>query len=1118
MTLRKKTLLLLAISLAVLLLVLYAASTRILLNGFKQTENEGTRRVVQGVNSLFAESALQMKGFWADWSEWDESYEFVSDGNAEFREDNLNDDSLNTVKIDFIAFVRRDGKLVFGTAFDQKLKQKIPVPDALKSRLKLGDVLLRHSSSKSSFAGIFMLPRGPMLIISRPIIPTDGKGPIRGTLLVGRYLDAGNIERVSQVSSLKVTLLPFNQAQFPPDASIARSALNEISQPKPTSRLDVAAMSDDSIFVRPLNLDTVVGYAIMRDVYGVPAVMLRVSTQREFYLQGLYTLRLFFLFLGITCVVFSVLTLLMMEKLVLARLMTLSGGVSSIRASRDLAARVREQGEDELSQLAGNINGMLGALQTSSDKQRESEEMYREMSQIARSASDVLFVFTPRGDAMFEYSKIEYSNKVGTPEVGTMVHSVETVMPDSTFQWHGDVDALLGYGPGEFEHSFDAWMASIHPDDCQRVRVAYRASCLNGDFNEEYRVRCKNGSYLYWLTRGKPLLGEDGRVQKFIGACTDISERKSGEEALRSSEERLSRIIETNADAIIITDENGRVTAANAAAETIFGLSRTHITQRAHDDAAWKITDIHGAPFPADRLPFARVQSQSHAVYDIEYSIERPDGQRVVISTNAAPLLDAEGRVGGMVASVSDVTHRKKLEERLAHQAFHDALTGLPNRKLFLDRLEAALARAKRDDTSVAVLFLDLDNFKFINDSFGHAVGDQLLQAVAARLLDCLRITDSSARLSQDTAARFGGDEFTLLLSGLSGVSRAVQIAERVLKAMEQPFLLNLQEVTITPSIGISFSLHGEGVADEILRNADTAMYDAKNRGRARYELFQASMSEATLRHLELQNDLRRAIERNELTLWYQPQVDISSGQTIGVESLARWQHPKHGLVPPLEFIPLAEESGQIAMLGHWVLREACLQACRWQQHFPHRAPLEVSVNLSVKQLRNTDLVGAVQSVLDETGLDPHLLVLEITESVIMSEAEEALTLLHSLKQLGVRLAIDDFGTGYSSLAYLQSFPIDILKIDRRFVSGLGQNSSNTNGDTASGEVVIVSAMINLAHALGLATVAEGVETPEELQQLKQLGSEMAQGYLFSKPLPAPEITAFLHREAPSIK
>ena len=425
---------------------------------------------------------------------------------------------------------------------------------------------------------------------------------------------------------------------------------------------------------------------------------------------------------------------------------------------------------------------------------------------------------------------------------------------------------------------------------------------------------------------------------------------------------------------------------------------------------------------------------------------------------------------------------RSASERKLAHQAHHDSLTELPNRRLFLQRLASEMA-ANRPDAPVAVLFIDLDLFKVINDSLGHIVGDAMLVAAGKRIRESVS--------PQDVVARLGGDEFTVLLTGLDDSARARAIADRIRAAFDLPFTVGVHEVFTSVSIGIAFPQPGES-AQDVLRHADIAMYQAKARGRARAEVFDPAMDLAARARQQLEHDLRRAVPRGELRVYYQPEVEIETGRLVGMEALVRWEHPARGLIAPAEFLLVAEETGLIVPIGRWVMREACRQAREWQTQFRQESALMVSVNLSGKHLQQATLIEEVKEVLEQTGLDPRHLIVEITETVAMAGAETTIEILSQLKALGVLLAIDDFGTGFSSLAYLKRFPVDMLKIDKSFVDGI----ANRGRDRA-----IVEAIIALGHALDLRVIAEGVEHPEQLQQLKSLGSELGQGYFFSQPL-----------------
>ena len=435
----------------------------------------------------------------------------------------------------------------------------------------------------------------------------------------------------------------------------------------------------------------------------------------------------------------------------------------------------------------------------------------------------------------------------------------------------------------------------------------------------------------------------------------------------------------------------------------------------------------------------------------------------------------------------------KALAERLVHQAHHDPLTGLANRVLFRDRVDRAVLRAARGER-VAVLFLDLDHFKAVNDSLGHAEGDRLLESVARRLLQATR--------GCDTVARLGGDEFAILLEGMAREMDAPVVIERLKAALRRPVTLQGREVIVGASIGVAYVEAGQGV-DDVLRNADLAMYHAKAAGRGGHEVFEPRMHEAALERLELEADMRRALEHGQFRILYQPIVDVESGHLTGVEALMRWEHPTRGTLAPLTFIPIAEETGLIVPIGRWALTEGCRQGRAWQLCAPEGRVPTLSVNISGRQLLEPSFVGDVAAALAESGFTPSLLTLEITESVLMQDTEATLVTLHELKALGVCLAIDDFGTGYSSLSYLQRFPVDTLKIDKAFIDDVARGGSNA---------VLARTIVTLADLLKLSTVAEGVEHPDQLAHLLSLGCSSAQGYLFAHPLAASEIDALLRQ------
>ena len=1053
MTLRIKTLLIISGVLAALLLVVYCALRPLVMHEFARVERtEATTQMKnarRAIEQLGDKQAVSLRS----WSTSDSLYNWMIAPDRAQAERMFNPAALGASGLDMVAILDKHKRLMWASAYKTNpgsSSERTPLPSELRQYFPS---IPSSSFEEKPFNGFIEVQgeaennsdaRELVWVASLPIESGASDASSLGTLVLGKKVDlASELAGLGQLSTVKLR--------------------GELSAQERATLENAVSQKDDGA--------TVNGW--INDVSNRPIALLEFTADNTASTRGEIALNAFGLVL-VGCGLFSLMAAMVpLEKLVLSPLAGLNGFIDDVRGSGDLSRRIGVQGDDEISHLSTNINATFATLQIFTNRLRHSENLFREMAQTGLGSGDAFFVLSQNSDEL---------------------------------EWHGDIDSLLGYEPGGLPRTWSAWLEHIFLNDKGRVGSACsRAFVRREVITVEFRVIRCDGSKRHWLLRGKALLpkseGENierpaGESLKMVGVCIDISERKAAEEELRSSRERLERIVETAADAIVIADANGQITDVNRAAEDVFGLTREEMRERTFDDPLWKVRSLDGSPFPPDESPFARVKLLGTPIYKVQYGVEDANARRLTLSVNAAPLVDSRGHFSGMVALVSDVTEQHAMEVLYKRHAHQDFLTGLVNRARLKDRLQHALSQRGREENAVAVLFVDLDNFKYINDSLGHQAGDEMLVLIARRLESSLR--------AGDTAARFGGDEFVILLEQMEGPHYAITVAERLLEALREPFPIEGREVFTTPSIGIAFSHAGHNNPNELLRQADAALYEAKRRGKARYEIYQSHLGEGARKRLQIENDLRRALQKHEFSLRFQPKWDLMRNQLAGFEALVRWEHPERGVVPPGDFIPIAEETGLIAPLGMFVLREACYQAQKWSMS--HGLPLTMAVNVSPHQLRlgrhvdgqnMKSIVDSVSDVLHETGFPPGNLILEITESAIVEHTGETLETLNALKELGVSLAIDDFGTGYSALAYLRDFPFDYLKIDRQFVAKINDPGGNT---------VIVTSMISLAHALDLKVIAEGVEDMHEAAHLKTLSCDMGQGYFFARPLTSNDV------------
>ncbi|MGE5524707.1 MAG: PAS domain S-box protein [Rhodospirillaceae bacterium] len=687
-----------------------------------------------------------------------------------------------------------------------------------------------------------------------------------------------------------------------------------------------------------------------------------------------------------------------------------------------------------------------------------------------------------RAEAALRESEERFRAAFDQASVGMALRSIDARSP----RWlrvNQKLCDMLGYTRDELLR-LDAY--ALTPEEDRADARSYSERLQRGEmasYVREKRYVRKSGEMI-WVSLSLSVVRDGGREPSYVvSVIEDITERKRAEEQLVLASEAIA----ATAEGILITDASRRIVSVNKAftritgyePHEVIGATPEMLSTGRHDEGLhtriWDELDRTGH-------------------WQGEVWNRRKNGEAYAELMTISAVKNSEGRTTHYVGVFNDISPLKEYEARLEYLAHHDALTGLPTRSLLRDRVEVAIAHAARDATHLALLFVDLDRFKLINDSMGHEVGDQLLQAVSLRLKETLR--------DSDTVSRHGGDEFLVLLPQLNTVQDAGRVAEKLIDQVALPYELDKHEVIITGSIGIAVYPENGKDLDQLLRNADAAMYAAKQAGRNRYQYYSDSMNAQAADRLMLEHELRHALERGELHAVYQPQVNLASGQIVGVETLMRWNHPRLGMVPPGRFIPVAEDSGQIVMLGEWIMREACRQRSDWQRRNLMDAP--VAVNVSAIQLRQPNFVAIVQGILEETGLDPTCLELEVTESLLMQGTDAMVARLHELHRLGVRLSLDDFGTGYSSLSYLRQFPLDRMKIDQCFVRDLPHN------DDAA---VITEAIATLGRALGLRVIAEGVETEQQAEFLRDTWCQDAQGYLYCRPLPPPAFELWLRRE-----
>ncbi|MHC1701975.1 MAG: EAL domain-containing protein [Humidesulfovibrio sp.] len=1034
MTLRKATLLLTGLGSLALLAALLLATHAVIDTSFLALEQAQTRKNVVRAQNAVNDELQKLDDLLVDWAVWDDTVHFMQGRDKDFVSSNLNDRTLASLRLSAIVFLDPKGRVVLGLGVDPAKGVKAPLPVGLLERLQPGSSLLAGRQAEDRVKGLVLLPHGVVLVAACPILTSEAAGPSAGTLVMVRTL--GNREAAVISERIRLPL-----------------SLERADSPLPSDMTGQGRIPMGQIRVLPLNADIVAGATVMSDIWGQPALRLVVREQREIMDQGNQALTQSQLWMSLFGLLFLGTLFLFLERRVLSRMMRLREQVEAVNTGGTGLGRVDMPGTDELSALAGRINAMLAELQHSRQgldiqcAATEAQEQY--LQHILDSIQAGVMLVDPQTRRIMEVNAFAAALAGRTHDeiVGRICHGF--VCPNAQ-----DQCPVIDQGQnGE-----------------QSVRELLRA-------DGSTRAILKSVSRID--RGGRPIL-----LETFI----DVDDLLKAQEALQRSEETYRTLFMNTGTATVLIEEDTTISLVNQEFVKLSGLQREQVEGR----MSW--TEFFSPEMVEAMLRHhvKRRVSAELAPRNYETVFINAAGEQRLVRLTVAMLPDTKTSL----AAIEDITEQKRAEEQLRHQAFHDALTGLPNRLLLHDRLERSIESARRDNALAAVLLMDLDRFKDINDSLGHSVGDRLLKMVAQRLSAVVR--------RRDTVARLGGDEFVVVMEGPINTEAVSSVAEHILKTFAAPFVLDEHSLHMGLSIGLAmFPAHGD-TPEDLLKNADLAMYRAKERGRNTYDFFTNELNDQVVRRLMVAAGLRRALAAGRIEVHYQPKVAEPGSRITGAEALVRWRREDGTLVQPGDFISVAEDTGLIMPLSDIVLRTACTQAQAWRQ--AGHEDFTLAVNLSPRQFLQSDLAGRIRAIVEETGLPASALEFEITESTLMSFLPDTLSELYALTHMGAVIVLDDFGKEYSSLGYIKKMPIAAIKIDRSFVSDLPDDED---------DAAIVQTILDMARNLELRVVAEGVETAGQLAFLTGLGCREFQGYHFSPPLPAAEMTALLESPTP---
>jgi diguanylate cyclase (GGDEF)-like protein/PAS domain S-box-containing protein len=982
------------------------------------------------VAESLAREVFHLDGMALEYGNWDATYEYVASGDSKYYDENLSPDVHADSNINWNIIVDLSGRVVSGPIYDIKTRQLITTPEIRQGQWDLSHPLLSGDTRDDPIAGVMLTRAGPMIVASRDILTSVGEGPSRGRVIMGRALGATFVRQLGTRVGLDLHLWLATDPEVSADVSASLRRGDE----------------DALVTIVDSETNQLDAYRMFRDVTGNPAIIMRAKLPRDMAQSATYIAGLCILWIILQGGILVFLIMVPLHRAIIAPLGVLSRQLRFFRKTSDLNLTLDTKSKGEIGEISREFGSMLHQLEEQIRERRRSNQALRQSEQHLRAAQEV---------AQMGSWKLDLS--------------------DGSWWWSDELFRIHGRDRESGPLDGEALREIIYSADRERVAAALGALIEGASITEGIELQVfsaagelRDYSILWHVERDVA-----GRASCVFGTASDVTERRRAGEKLR----RAAAVFNTATESIVIASSAGIILDVNSAFSSTTGFSDSEVVGRNADVLS---SDRHGAGF------FGSVIEEVNRVgkWEGEIWIRHKEGKTIPAWVSVGCTVGSRDNIEQVVVVFNDMTERKNAEEVIAQQANYDMLTKLPNRYLFMDRLRRALLRAKRNNTSVALFFVDLDGFKKINDTLGHAAGDEALCDAAKRINRTLRETD--------TAARLGGDEFAVILPEIEGALDAEGVAQRILAAIAVPLVVHSQEVALTASIGIALYPGNSEDDEDLLRNADIAMYRSKDSGGNSFAFFNQEMNESTARRLLVESYLRKGFELNEFKVHYQPIVALPEARLVGVEALLRWENPVLGVVSPDEFIPIAERNGMIVPIGAWVLKTACRQLKEWQDaEWPS---LRVAVNISPREMDRGEVMKSIQDALVRSGLRAEFLEIEVTERVFLDDMDNVATIFREIKDLGVRLCIDDFGTGYSSLSYLQNYPFDVLKIDRAFVHGAVGHE---------GGVSLLRAITSMADSLHLDVVAEGVETREQMDLLIGLGCGFAQGYYFSPPMSA---------------